>query len=78
MGTGNDILKEKGFAKALVGYQKVCANLGYLFSFETCKQNNFILSERYGLNYDNNFCNHLSQYSIRALIPIKKHTLTNR
>ena len=75
MGTENDILREKEFAKVLVGSWKVSANQGCLFSFEISKQNNFIPSERYGLNYDTNLCNQLSQHSIRTFIPIRKHEI---
>ena len=51
------------------------ATKDFYFLSKFKKQNNFILSEKYGLNYDTNLCKQLSQHSIRAFIPIRKHEM---
>ena len=45
----------------------------FLSKFEN-KTTSYCL-KKYGLNYDTNLCNQLSQHSIRAFIPIRKHEM---
>ena len=44
-----------------------------VYFFRNLKTKQLHTVEKYGLNYDTNLCKQLSQHSIRAFIPIRKH-----